>query len=67
MRIVMSDGKSTIEWTIVRAGKNFVARQTDKLGIHRIPFATVDLAGAWIISQVNYVRAEMPEYKFTDV
>jgi hypothetical protein len=62
----MSDGKTTIEWTIVRAGKNFVAKQTDKLGIHRIPFATAHLAGAWIIAQVAYVQAEMPEFKFID-
>jgi hypothetical protein len=67
LRIRMADGNSFIEWTLLGTDKSGVfARQVDKSGTYRLPFATTDLAGAWIIEQANFARNEMG-FKFTNL
>jgi hypothetical protein len=66
MRIKMSDGKNTIEWTMVthnRVTGEVTIKQVDRLGTWRVSQISADIAGAWIIDQANFCRNEMG-YKF---
>lgn len=66
MRIKMTDGTSIMEWNMVPIGNVIFARQVDKTGSHRVPFDSPDLAGAWILAQVEFYRDEM-DFKFINV
>jgi hypothetical protein len=60
MHIKMTDGKSTIEWTLLGTNATKVyARQVDKTGSYRLPFGSTHQAGTWILAQVDWARSEM--------
>lgn len=61
----MSDGTNTIEWVMLATNRSgeVTVKQVDKSGTYRVSFDSADLAGSWIIHQVDFCHNEM-SYKF---
>lgn len=58
IKIRTPDG-NTMEWTVRQGAKQFVVKQVDKAGTLRIEFPTADLAGGWVLTNVDYFRSAM--------
>lgn len=67
MRIKMSDGNDTIEWsTEIMLNGSYRVYQNDNKGEFFQRFPDYHQACLWLIDQVEYVRKNM-DYKFTDL
>lgn len=58
VKVRTPDG-NTIEWTVKPGARQFVVKQVDKTGTLRIEFPTADLAGGWVLTNVDYFRSAL--------